>query len=129
MRRAFIAIAAILATTAAWPQSSPNLTYGQVPTAGQWNGYFAAKQDVIPYRPLNPAGGTMAGKLNTAPSTINAAGLSIPPGIPLGIPPAAPSSGDVWATSAGLFVRVGAVTGTAQIDAAAWPSNVSTETD
>lgn len=34
-----------VSTTLACAQSSPNLVYGQVPTAAQWNGYFAAKQD------------------------------------------------------------------------------------
>ena len=32
-------------------QSNPGLTQGQVPTAGQWNSYFAAKQDVLGYTP------------------------------------------------------------------------------
>lgn len=32
-------------------QSSPGLVFGQVPTAGQWNSYFAAKQDYIGFTP------------------------------------------------------------------------------
>lgn len=31
----------------AFAQSSPGLVFGQVPTAPQWNSYFAAKQDVL----------------------------------------------------------------------------------
>lgn len=104
--RAAIALMGCLLSGSAIAQSSPGLTYGQVPTAGQWNGYFASKQDLLPYRPLNPAGGTLTGRLVTAPSTINAAGLNVP----FGIAPSAPASGDIWTTSAGLFVRVNGVT-------------------
>lgn len=45
MKRLFLALALFLAPLAAHAQSSPGLSYGQVPTAGQWNSYFAAKQD------------------------------------------------------------------------------------
>lgn len=54
--RAFIACAltAAIATTLSG-QSSPGLYNGQVPTAGQWNSYFAAKQDYLGFAPLNPS--------------------------------------------------------------------------
>lgn len=41
--------AALLAcvSSTAIAQTSPNLTYGQVPTAGQWNQFFSSKQDVL----------------------------------------------------------------------------------
>lgn len=45
MKRLILALALLLAPFAAHAQSSPGLSYGQVPTAGQWNSYFAAKQD------------------------------------------------------------------------------------
>jgi len=45
----------LLLTSAALAQSSPGLRYGQVPTAAQWNSYFAAKQDTLSFVPLNPA--------------------------------------------------------------------------
>ncbi len=48
MKRFLVACAALLlSASAALAQSSPGLTTGQVPSAVQWNGYFAAKQDVI----------------------------------------------------------------------------------
>lgn len=48
---------------AAHAQSSPSLYQGQVPTAAQWNSYFAAKQDVLGYTPLPTTGGTITGNL------------------------------------------------------------------
>lgn len=82
------------------------LVYGQVLTAGQWNALFNAKQDLLGYTPLNRAGGTMLGRLITAPSTVQMAGLQIPEGTA----PASPNDGDVWATAAGLFIRIEGVT-------------------
>ncbi len=106
MRRIIIVAVLALACASAFAQSSPNLTYGQVPTAGQWNGYFAAKQDLLRFSPLNLAGGTMSGKLQTAPATINGAGFSILPGTS----PTVPANGDLWVTTAGLFARVAGIT-------------------
>lgn len=45
MKRLLLALTLFLAPFVALAQSSPGLQYGQVPTAGQWNSYFAAKQD------------------------------------------------------------------------------------
>lgn len=90
------------AASAAIAQSSPNFSYGQVPTAGQWNAAFASKQDVLRFVPLNQAGGTMTGPLRTAPSTINVAGFSVLPGIA----PTAPANGDIWSTTAGFYGRI-----------------------
>lgn len=92
----------LLFATAALSQSSPGLSYGQVLTAGQLNSFFASKQDVLTFQPLNRAGGTMSGKLQTAPSTINGSGFSILPGIA----PSGASNGDLWLTSSGLFVQL-----------------------
>lgn len=44
MKKIIILIAALVAATA-FAQSSPGLVYGAVPTAGQWNSYFAGKFD------------------------------------------------------------------------------------
>lgn len=87
-------------------QSSPGLVYGQVPTAGQWNSYFAAKQDVLGFRPVNQAGDSMAGKLNTFSSSSVQAGLNLAPGVA----PGAPNNGDMWVTFSGLYVQVNGVT-------------------
>lgn len=106
MKRAALALTIALLPLAAIAQTSPNLSYGQVPTAGQWNGFLSSKQDLLNYTPLNRAGGTMSGKLNTNPSTINGAGFSVP----FGIAPSVPSNGDIWTTTAGLFVRLNGVT-------------------
>lgn len=52
----FSALAAIaLHASGAFAQSSPGLAFGQVPTAAQWNSYFAAKQDYLGFTPLNPS--------------------------------------------------------------------------
>lgn len=95
-----------LLATGAYAQSSPGLYNGQVPTAAQWNSYFAAKQDVLGFVPLNRAGGTMAGKLVTAVPTTSAAGFNLPPGTA----PTSPVDGDMWTTTAGTFVRINGVT-------------------
>lgn len=87
-------------------QSSPGLVFGQVPTAAQWNSYFAAKQDVLGFTPLNRAGGTMTGPLVTAPANTTLVGFNIQPGAA----PSIPNNGDLWVTAAGLFVRVNGVT-------------------
>lgn len=44
----FAAIAWLLTSGGAFAQSSPGLAFGQVPTAAQWNSYFAAKADYTP---------------------------------------------------------------------------------
>ena len=81
---------------------SPALYYGFVPTPAQWNGYFIAKQDTLAYTPVNRAGDTMTGKLNTLTPSTSTAGLNLPPGVA----PTSPVNGDVWTTSAGMFVQI-----------------------
>jgi hypothetical protein len=83
--------------------STPNLTYGKVPTPAQWNDYFAGKQDDLGYTPLNIAGGTMLGYLVAASSVATGAGLNLAPGVA----PTAPKDGDMWVTPTGLFVQIG----------------------
>jgi hypothetical protein len=103
------AAAAWLLIAAACPvlaQSTPNWTKGFFPAAGQWNAEFAAKQDTLGYVPLSTAGGTMTGRLITAPPGAATSGLNLSPGST----PANPANGDIWVTNAGLFVRVAGVT-------------------
>jgi hypothetical protein len=87
-------------------QSSPGLIFGQIPTAAQWNSYFANKLDYNGYTPLNPAGGTMTGPLTTAPSTTGAAGFNIP----AGTAPTSPNNGDIWNTGTLLGSRINGTT-------------------
>jgi hypothetical protein len=59
----FAAAMIALAPIAAMAQTSPNLTKGQVLTAGQWNNLFAGKQDTLGYTPMNSAGGVFTGRV------------------------------------------------------------------
>jgi hypothetical protein len=102
----FVALAFLFGAEAALAQSSPNLITGQVPTAAQWNSYFAKKQDVLNFVPLNVAGGVMTGKLTTVPSVTGNSGFNIAPGVA----PFTPNNGDVWTTSTGIFARINGVT-------------------
>lgn len=98
----WLSLVLLLLPSHALAQSTPGFSYGQVPTAGQWNAAFATKQDVLRFTPLNTAGGTMTGRLQTAPATINGSGFAILPGIA----PTSPVNGDFWVTSTGFFGRV-----------------------
>jgi hypothetical protein len=80
----------------------PNLTYSQVPTAGQWNSYFSTKQDALGYVPVNRAGDTMFGKLNILASSTANAGINLASGTP----PNSPIDGDLWTTNTGLFAQI-----------------------
>lgn len=109
IRKTILLAAALLAISpaAATAQTGcPAISQGAVLTPAQWNKCFSDKQNVIPYTPVNKAGDTMLGRLTTVPSTTLAASFNIPPGST----PTSPSNGDIWATSAGLFVRVNGVT-------------------
>lgn len=83
--------------------SNPGWTQGQVPTPGQWNDAFSAKQDNLTFSPLNKAGDTVLGPLLTTASVTAAAGFNIPPGTT----PAAPNNGDIWNTGSALFIQIG----------------------
>lgn len=96
---AFLWIASALPVLA---QSTPNWTYGYVPTQEQWSALFASKQDVLGYTPLNQAGGTMVGRLITAAPSATISGFNMTPGST----PSAPVNGDMWVTASGVFVRV-----------------------
>lgn len=90
----------------AFAQTSPNFTYGYVPTVAQWNALFAGKQDVLAAPPLLTTGGTMLGPLITSASTSIRAGLNVPPGAA----PSSPNNGDFWSTPAGFFGQVNGAT-------------------
>jgi hypothetical protein len=106
MRRALAAVIAfgalLLTAAAADAQSTPGFYTGQVPSAAQWNSYFAAKQDVLGFVPLNRAGDTMTGELVLKASSSVISGLNLPQGTA----PASPVNGDVWTTAAGMFARI-----------------------
>ena len=87
-------------------QTSPNFTYGFVPTTAQWNSYFAAKQDYLGARPCIVSGCIMTGLLTTVASTTTTAGFNVPPGTA----PTAPNNGDMWSTTSGFYVRVNGFT-------------------
>jgi hypothetical protein len=81
--------------------STPGWTYGYVPTAGEWNYWWSFKQDNLGFTPLNIAGGTMLGLLSVPASTSAGAEINLTPGSA----PSAPNVGDLWTTTAGLFVQ------------------------
>jgi len=92
-------------TSAALAQSAPHdpaMTYGMVPTVGQWNNWFEQKQDTLGYTPVNRGGDSMQGKLNTLAPTSSGAGFNLSPGSS----PASPADGDLWTTNDGLYVRI-----------------------
>lgn len=103
MHRTIIAALALISMCAgALAQSSPGLTFGQVPTAAQWNSYFAGKVDYTG-SPLMPSGGgTFTGKVNFLASASGAAGMNCG----VGTTPSSPVDGDIWCTTVGMFVRI-----------------------
>ncbi len=105
-KAALVAAAIALAPITALAQSNPNLTKGQVLTAGQWNNLFAGKQDTLGYTPMNSSGGVFTGRVVTAGPSASLAGLNLTPGSA----PGSPVNGDLWVTSAGLFVRANGAT-------------------
>lgn len=93
LRRIAAALAAFLiGGSAALAQSSPGLRQGQVPTAAQWNSYFAAKQDYLGFTPI-----TSGNVLGSSPIVSTVGGgsvtLSCPTciGNPLAVPMTASS--------------------------------------
>ena len=103
------ALALAFSATSALAQSAPSnpaMTYGFVPTVGNWNSWFSQKQDALGFTPLNQAGGSLTGTLLTAAPTTAAPGLILSPGVA----PSAPPNGAIWATSAGLFIQVSGAT-------------------
>ncbi|MCC8963786.1 hypothetical protein H8A95_16060 [Bradyrhizobium sp. Pear76] len=95
-----------VSSLAAFAQSAPGWTYGQVPTPAQWNGAFAAKQDYLGAPPLLTTGGVLTGRLVTAAPSSTTAGLNLTPGST----PSTPANGDIWVTISGLYAQVNGVT-------------------
>jgi hypothetical protein len=95
-------IALVAIPCAAYAQTSPNFTFGQVPTPAQWNAAFAGKQDVFASTPCLTIGCTFTGGIITAPSATYSAGINLPPGTA----PTLPIDGDLWTTTAGLYARI-----------------------
>lgn len=86
--------------------ANPGFTFGQVPTAAQWNAAFDAAQPLLGFTPVNRAGDTMTGKLNTPASALGSSGFALAPGVA----PSAPVNGDLWLTGSGIFARIGGLT-------------------
>lgn len=98
--------AALVPGDDALAQSSPGLVFGQIPTAAQWNSYFAAKQDFLGFMPCSIGGCVMSGALITSPASAAGTGFNLPQGTS----PSAPNNGDVWMLSTGLFIQAGGLT-------------------
>lgn len=92
----------IASGSAAAQSNCPNLAFGTVLTAAQWNQCFSAKQDNFGYVPVNKAGDTLLGRLTMTPSTTLRAGINISPGVA----PTSPVNGDIWTTNVGVFARI-----------------------
>lgn len=82
------------------------ITTGAVLTAAQWNSCFQAKENELGYTPINKAGDSMTGLLTTVAPTTSTAGFRLNPGAA----PTAPTNGDLWMTSTGLYGQVNGVT-------------------
>lgn len=73
----------------------------------QWNGtqwFVIGGASGGPFLPIS--GGILTGELTTVASGAGSAGFNLP----AGTAPTTPNNGDVWTTSAGLFVRINGVT-------------------
>jgi hypothetical protein len=88
--------------SAAAQSACPSIAYGAVLTAAQWQACFTAKADAIAGGYLPLSGGTMIGRITTAASTTVIAGLNLP----AGTAPTSPIDGDLWTTTAGLYVQI-----------------------
>lgn len=92
-------LAAAIHPQVASAQSNPGFYYRFVPTAAQWNSYFAAKQDVLGYTPINKAGDVFLGRVIMWPSSATGAGVNLG----VGSQPTALTAGDLWATTGGFY--------------------------
>jgi hypothetical protein len=106
--RIFVAAWLLLAglSSAAAQSGCSYIAQGANLTPAQWNFCFSQKQNALGYSPVNKAGDTMTGRLTLAPSTTLSAGINVAPGVA----PTSPNNGDLWVTTAGIFVRVNGAT-------------------
>jgi hypothetical protein len=102
LKAAALAAALLLAPAAALAQTSPGWPFGYVPTAAEWNAAFAGKADYTGSMPITAAGGTFTGKVNFLSSSAGTAGMNCG----VGTTPSSPINGDIWCTSAGMFVQI-----------------------
>lgn len=86
-------------------QSTPNWSYGKVPTPAEWNNEWASKQDYLGAAPLLTTGGSMLGRLSVAPSSTVRAGLNIQSGVA----PTTPVDGDIWYAGTQLVAQINGI--------------------
>lgn len=119
---AALAVALFSSTANAQSACAAMTRFGQVLTLAQWQSCWQAKADVgsggggsitgaqvvaaLTYTPANKAGDTFTGEIVTKASASGGAGFNLPHGAA----PSSPQNGDVWTTTAGLFVRVNGTT-------------------
>lgn len=106
LMRSTLAALLWLAPAAALGQTSPGWPFGYVPTVAEWNAAFASKTDFTGSPAITSAGGTFTGKVIFANSSSGSAGMNCG----VGTAPSSPVNGDVWCTTAGMFVYAGGVT-------------------
>lgn len=102
LKAAALAAAIWMLPAAALAQTSPNWPFGYVPTAAEWSAVFAAKMDYAGSPAITAAGGSLTGKLTFANSTTGTAGANCG----VGAAPSSPVNGDIWCTTAGMFVQI-----------------------
>lgn len=106
LKAAALAAAIWMLPAIALAQTSPNWPFGYVPTVQEFAAAFAGKMDYLGSPAITAAGGTLTGKLTFANSSSGSAGMNCG----VGTAPSSPVNGDVWCTTAGMFVYAGGVT-------------------
>jgi hypothetical protein len=94
------------AGTVANPTTTPAITITTSVTGLMKGNGTAASAATAGTDYISPAGGTFTGEIVTLASATGGAGFNVPPGTA----PTSPANGDMWSTSAGLFVRIAGVT-------------------
>jgi hypothetical protein len=94
------------AGTVANPTTIPAITVTTTVTGLMKGNGTAASAATAGTDYISPAGGTFTGEIITAASASGGAGFNLPPGLA----PTSPANGDMWSTSAGLYVRIAGTT-------------------
>lgn len=102
---ALVAAALWMFSAPASAQTAPNWYYGKVPTTAEWKSAWSSKQDYLGAMPCLVTGCVITGPLVTVAPT-GRAGFNLTPGSA----PTSPINGDLWVTTAGIFVRVNGAT-------------------